>query len=174
MKCAPSMCRTTGRIVVPPAFAPPSGFAPFPLFFKRGKGREGGASACAVTGVFPALLRRGTVFELPLHPCKSDLQGFRPATEGDFAAGPPALHQTGRSLNGCAGTCLRVGLSECLDYTRPARAVKRWLTPVSIGIIKVCQSHSDRYRNYLVRAKELPLDYPKCHIHLQIDRNALR
>ena len=46
-----------GRIVVPPAFVPPSGFATFPHFFKMGEGRDGGTSARALTGAVPALLR---------------------------------------------------------------------------------------------------------------------
>jgi hypothetical protein len=47
-----------GRIVVPPAFVPPSDFATIPHLEKTGDGRDGGTSACAVTGTFPALLRQ--------------------------------------------------------------------------------------------------------------------
>jgi hypothetical protein len=38
-------------------------------------------------------------------------QPFTQGTGGEFTAWLPASHQTGRSLNSCADTCLRAGLS---------------------------------------------------------------
>ena len=69
-----------GRIVVPPAFVPPSGFATFPHFFKMGEGQDGGTSARALTGAVPALLRYGVQSFKALHfhtPARATALHFR-------------------------------------------------------------------------------------------------
>ena len=76
-------------------------------------------SARAVTGAIPALLRYwnaksgGFALRSSLRerlPGGVLCQITLPGTGGEFTAWLPASHQTGRSLNSCADTYLRVGL----------------------------------------------------------------
>jgi hypothetical protein len=51
-------------------------------------------------------------------------------TGGEFAAGLPALHHTGRSLDSCTATCLRVSRPIGENYTSAGGDVKAIVVPV--------------------------------------------
>jgi len=105
-----------GRIVVPPAFTPPYGFATFPLFFKVGAGWGYLGSRCngRIPGSLTVFAKSGDfALQTPARATTQccDLKIAPQGTGGEFTAWLPASHQTSRSLNSYADTCLRAGLS---------------------------------------------------------------